>query len=364
MWHSHCIVSLKIPKSILEHFCISPFEERRQSQCIYYFSFFLLYGIVFFGTFYLSVIYTRDLHIHANDYDTFYFVKQMKRFAMGPCFCFGIILSLCSRAAQLKLQKQLMALDVKLKSHLRIEPSFSRLNFEFCICCVLVAIYNYGNHIYYTHRKFDLNHAVEQIYYSCSILSEIYFYCYGFFTIYWARMYINRSEYIIDALKTMTSQKCISKRSLSLILELINLLFEVRESIQNAFGTILFLVILVMTLESAESSFGVLHSYERKPHRTYMWLDYLFWFLVLWSELTFIFMFFEKIGEVVSGFVSLGKLIQKTTEWIEMDLFLAQVEKMQAIMSRRYFKYDENIEACVSVIWINFHNLQLKHGYS
>lgn len=301
MWHSQSIVSLKATKSILEYFCISPFPEKYWSQWTCYFSFIFVYEIVFFSAFYHSIIQTGDFSTHAHNYDTFYCLHQMRRFVVGTFFCFCIIISLCNRSAQLQLLSRMAALDIKIKSHLRIEPSFRRLNIEFILFCVLVTVYNYGAFVFHVYSKFDLNHVTQQIYYFCSTLSEIYFYSYGFYTVYWARAYTYRSGYIIDALKAAMSQRSISKPSLSIILELIKLLFDVRESIQDAFGSILFMIVSVITFESAESSFGVVHIYERHPDRIYLWLDYIVWFLFLWSQLTFIFASFNKIGDVVSG---------------------------------------------------------------
>lgn len=303
MWHSQSITSLKATKSILEYLCISPIKERNCAKYIYCISFVLIHQIVFIGTFYHSMIYTSEFRIHANDYDTFYFVRQMKKFAMGPCFSLGVILSMCSRSAQLKLQKRLATLDIKLKSHLRIEPSFRRLNIEFITGWILITAYFYGGLFCFLYNRFDLNYITRHIYYSCSLFSGVYFYFYGLYTVYWARTYNNRSEYIFNALKTMTSQKFISESSLSIILELINLLFHVRESIQNAFGPILFMIVLVMTFESAESSFGVIHIYERHPESNFLY-DYLSWFLILCTEFVLIFVCFNKMGNVVSEFKS------------------------------------------------------------
>lgn len=300
MWHSQSIVSLKATKSIFEYLCISPFQGRNRFQYIYYILVFLVYAILFLSAFYSALIYTDDLRESAENYDTIFILSVILNLAMGPCFGLGIIFSLCSRSAQLKLQNRMSALDIKIKSHLRVEPSFRRLNIEFVTCCVLTAAYFYGDFSYFVYIRFNQEHFVWRIHVFCGTFSAVYFYLYGFYTTYWARVYINRSKCIIDALETATSQKFISKPSLSIILELINLLFDVRESIQDAFGPILFMIIFAITIGSAESSSTMIHVLERQPERKYYYLDYGFWFLVLWSELTFIFVSFNKIGNVVS----------------------------------------------------------------
>lgn len=305
MWHSQSIASTMATRSVLEYFCISPFQERYRFYCTYYISFFLVYGIVFFSSFYLSLIYSGEVFDHAQIYDTFYFVKETKRVIMGPCFCIGIIISLCSRSAQLQLLERMAALDVELKSQLGIEPSFRSLNIEFIVCCLIFAIYDFGSNFYYDDfylPKLDFGIIMSQIYYACFILSGVYFYCFGFYTGYWAQAYIKRSEYVIDALKATMSQKFLPKSTLSNTLKLVNLLFGVRESIQDAFGSILFMIILVMTLDLAESSFSTVHLYERPTKHYYLWLDYLFFFSILWAEFSFIFVSFNKIGDVVSQY--------------------------------------------------------------
>lgn len=300
MWHSQSISSLKGTKHILEYLCISPFRGRPSSQCAYYISFVLVYGIVFFATFYHSMIYSGDLNSHMEHYDTFYVARHIKRFSRGPFVCIVIILSMCSRSDQLKLQKRMADLDIKLRSNLGVGPSFRRLNIDFIVCAVFDVVYIYGGLFYLVHSDFDLEYITSHTYYCCTVSAAVYFYLYGLYTIYWARAYVNRSEYIIDALNIATSQEFMSSSSLSIILELINLLFQVHESIENAFGSILFSIILVTTLESSQGIFSIIHIYEREREQTHLWWNYLVWSLVLWLEFVFIFISFTKIGDVVS----------------------------------------------------------------
>lgn len=184
---------------------------------------------------------------------------------------------------------------------LRVKPSFRQLNIEFIYCFAIIVLYHYGDYLYF-YGNLDLEQMPLQIYKICSRHSTVYFYLYGLFAVYWARAYIKRSEYIIDALRAVTSQKFISKSSLSIILELIKLLFDVRESIQESFGPMLFMIISLISLQSAESIFGVIHKYERDPAGYYNWLAYLMWLVTLSIEFACIFAFFTKIGGVVSKY--------------------------------------------------------------
>lgn len=308
MWLSQSIISLKATKSVLEYLCISPFQGRNRSQFAYYFLVFFIYEIVFVTSCYLTQFRSGVLNTHMDNYDTFYFVRQMVRFALGPFFGLGLILSLCSRSDQLQLLQRMTALDLKLKSHLRVEPSFRRCNIEFIFCCAIIAIYNYGDYFHY--GKLTLDEIATFSYYFCYIHSSVYFYFYGFYIVYWTRAYIQRSEYIIDALKVMISQKFISKSSLSIVLELIRLLFDVRESIQDAFGSMLFAVICVLSYELAEAIFGVIHMCERESDLNSVWFDYLIWATTLWFEFTCIFVFLTRTGDVVSK--SIQAIVQLT----------------------------------------------------
>lgn len=294
MWQSQSIVSLKATKLFLKYLCISPFQGNNRSQYTYYFLIFLVYEIVFFITFYLSMIYSGDVHVHMDNYDTFYIVQQLFRFIVGFCFGFGLILALCSRSAQLQLLERLNTLDLKLQSELRVQPSFCPLNIEFISCCVIAAIYHYGEYVY----SEKIGFAPSQIYNICCRHSSVYFTFYGFYTVYWARVYINRSEYVIDALKAMISQNFIAKTTLSIILELIKLLFDVRESIQDAFGSMLFMIILTQIYQLVKSIFSVVHKYERAGF--YDWADYLIWLASLLFVISYVIVFFTKIGNVVS----------------------------------------------------------------
>lgn len=317
MVFSQSIVSLKPTKWMLESMCIAPFQECPRSQYTYYIATFFVYEIVFFSVFYLSLFSSGDVKIHADDYDTFYFIKLIKRSGMGVCFGLSVIFSMCSRSAQLELQKRMTTLDVKLASLLRVETSFCRLNIEFILFCIVIAIFYYGDFLFYLFayaKLTELKHIIYQIYYGGVIHAETFFYVYGFYATYWARAYIKRSEYIVDALRTAMSQKFISKPSLSIILEMIKLLFDIRESIQDAFGSILFMVILVMTFEAAESSFATIHICEREPENIATWMDYLVWFLLLCSELVYIFVSFNQIGEVVSKVEESNRIAQMKIE--------------------------------------------------
>lgn len=209
MWYSQSIVCLKPSKSVLEYFCISPFQGEGRFQSTYYISVILVYEIVFCSTFYLSLIYTGDVSVHMDNYDTFYFVQQFFRFALGPSLGIILILSLASRSAQLQLLKRMTVLDLKIKTQLGIEPSFCQLNLEFISCCAVIAVYNYGDYVY--HGIFDFEHIASQMYKICCRHSVVYVSLYGFYTVYWARAYINRSEYIIDALRGVVAQELISK---------------------------------------------------------------------------------------------------------------------------------------------------------
>lgn len=311
MWLSQSLVSLKASKSILEYSCICPFRERPRFQCTYYILFFLVSIIVFFGSFYYSLIYSGDLRTHMEDYDTFYIARQIKRLTRGLFFCLIIILSMCSRSAQLKLHKQMADLDIKLKSYLGVEPSFCRFNFEFIVTCGLNVVYHYGSISYHIFSLLDPKHISWHIYLYCSILILIHFFVYGVYTIYWARAYVYRSEYIIDALKTAISQRFISKSSLSMIMEMINLLFDIQETIQNAFGSILFVIISWTTLETAHLIFSLIHLYERERDQIFIWLDYLIWSSIVWAVFVSVFVSFSKIGGIVSEFLSLRKLFRR-----------------------------------------------------
>lgn len=298
MWLSQSITSLTATKSVLEYLCISPFVGRSRSQFAYYFVVFFMYEIVFVTACYFTQFRSGILNMHMDSYDTFYFVQQMVRFALGPFFGIGLILSLCSRSDQLQLLKRMTALDLKLKSHLGVEPSFRRCNIEFIICCAIIAIYNYGDYFHY--GNLNLDEIATFSYYFCYVHSSVYFYFYGFYIVYWTRAYIQRSEYIIDALRVMTSQKFISKSSLSIVLELIKLLFDVRESIEDAFGSMLFAIIFVLTYELSEVIFGVIHMYERESELSSVWFDYMIWGVTLLAEFTCIFVFLTRTGDVVS----------------------------------------------------------------
>lgn len=187
-------------------------------------------------------------------------------------------------------------LDMHIKSQLRIDVSFRQMNIEFIIYGVGAAIYNF---VYYL---FDVGEmGLESIiYYGCCTISAIYFYVYGIYTVYWARLFINRAEYIIDTLKTAASQKYISKQSLTIIMQLIKLLFDVRECIQDAFGSTLCIILVANSIFIAVPLFALIDHFERNSGSTYFYSTYSLWTLALCVKFIYIIVFFSRIGDVVS----------------------------------------------------------------
>lgn len=299
MWCSESIVSLKISKGILEYICISPFHGINRLQVVYYIKLLLVYELVFSSSFYLTFFHSGEAHVHLEKYDAFYVVEQIARFMMGRIFSLGVMYSLCSRSAQLQLQKRIASLDYQLTSQLRVYPSFHRINIHFIVCCVVIAIYHYSDYLLY--RIFDVQHIPSVVYYFCCMSATVYFHFYGIYTVYWARAYLDRSEHITTALRDATSQRFISKKALTAIMESIKLLFDVRESIQDAFGSMLCIIVMVNSFHTAQSMFAFIHKYEREAEHFYLWFDYLIWSVTLWSELAYVTIYFTKIGDNVSS---------------------------------------------------------------
>lgn len=298
MWHSQSIVSLKATKSILQYICVSPFQGINRSQYIYYFSILVLFEALFMGSFYIKFFYNKEIYIHWDEYDTLYFVEHITWFLMGQCFSIAIILSLCSRSAQQKLIKRVIALDARLESQLKINLSFRRLNIEFIVVSACTTFYMFT---YYLVESICNKSNASSLIYNFSITLAADFFCiFSFYTVYWARVFVNRSKHIMDTLKVTISQRHISKQTLTIVMELIKLLFDVRESIQNAFGSMLGIIIIVNSFLIAHGMFGLIHNFERNIKHVYFWLDYLGWSSILWSQLIYVIVCFSKIGDVVS----------------------------------------------------------------
>lgn len=92
------------------------------------------------------------------------------------------------------------------------------------------------------------------------------------------------------------------------IMELLKLLFDVRESIQDAFGSMLFIIIFLDSIQIAVSLYAFIHNVARynifnenyKVHVTIITMLYLMWCLLYSMKLVYVIVFFSKIGEVVS----------------------------------------------------------------
>lgn len=298
MWHSQSIVSLKSTESILEFMCIAPFQGRNRYEVMHYVSLLLAYEVVFSSTFYLKFIYTGEAYNHAENFDIVYISEHLGWFAVGRIYSLGLILALCNRSAQQELLIRVAALDRRLQFELNVVPSFQQLNVEFIIYSVIITIYHFGN--YLSEGIHNDDNLQSFIYYFCITVAANFFYIYALYTVYWARVFINRSEHIIEMFKVELSQIEISKQTLTTIMELIKLLFDVRESIQNAFGSTLCIIVVVNSFLIAISMYGLIDNFQRDDASIYFWVNYLLWCLTIWLEFIYIIVFFSKIGDVVS----------------------------------------------------------------
>lgn len=298
MWQSQSIVSLKATKYIIRFICASPFQEIHRSQCIYHILHLFMFEAIFSASFYVKLFYNGEFYIHWEMYDTFYIVEQITWFFIGHAYSLAVIFSLCSRTAQQELIKRMTILDIRLAAELKVDLSFCRLNIEFLVLSVGSSLYLL---VYYAIDSIYNEDDLQTLVYNCCVsFASNFFYIYAFYTVYWARVFVNRAGHIIDAFKVAISQKHISKRTLNIITELIKLLFDVHESIQNAFGSMLCIIILVNTILIAEGMFGFIHNFQRNKEYIFFWLEYLWWSLTLWAEFIYVIGCFCKIGNIVS----------------------------------------------------------------
>lgn len=295
---SQPITSLNAAKHILNYLCVLPTDGIKRSQVIYHISLLVVFEVLFWTVCYIKYIYNEEVYIHIQEYDVFYFVEEITWFAIGHSFAFAVAVSLLSRSAQQELIRRMAMLDARLKLQLNVNLSFRRLNIEFIIYSSGTTLYFL---VYFLIDSICCEHdSISLIYDLCVIVATDFFYIYAWYCVYWARVFNNRSNYIIDVLRTTVSLKHISKRSLTAVMELIKLLFDARESIQNAFGAMLFMVIIANTFLIAEGMFGVIHNVGRHQENVYFWLDYLWWSLMLLAEFVYIIVCFSKIGVVAS----------------------------------------------------------------
>lgn len=298
MWQSQSIVSLKATKYFIRFLCVSPSQGILRSNNAYYILLLLTFEAIFSIAFYMKLFYDGEFNLHWEQYDTFYIVEQITWFFIGHAYSIAVVLSLSSRAAQQELIKQLTVLDIRLESQLKVDLSFRRLNIDFTVLCGGSSLYLL---VYYACESIYNKPNMQSLVYNfCVSFAANFFYIYAFYTVYWARVFINRAGHIMDAFLVAISQQHISKRTLTIIMELITLLFDVRESIQNAFGSVLCIKILVNTFLIAQGMFGFIHNFERNKDYIFFWLEYLWWSLTLWSEFIYVIVFFSKIGDVVS----------------------------------------------------------------
>lgn len=242
------------------------------SQYIFYISLLLAYEVVFLSTFYLKFFYSGEAQAHLVNFDTIFISEHMSWFLLGRFHSIGILLSWSNRSAQQQLLNRMAALDSRLKSQLQVDLSLRQLNIEFIIYSGLTTIYHYT--YYVSEGIIHGDELVSLIYYFCCTSAAVFYYIYALYTVYWARAFVTRAEHILDALRAVTSQTYISKPALAVVMELIKLLFGVRESIQDAFGSTLCIVFMMNSFLIAVSMFGVIDDFERHREINYFCVSY------------------------------------------------------------------------------------------
>lgn len=278
--------------------CISPSGGMDGLEFGYRISLLLIYEIVFSSTFYLKFIYTREVLHRAEHFDIIYMSEHFSWFVIGRIYSLGLILSLCNRAAHLHMIDLIGNLDRHIRLHLQIKLSFRQLNIEFIAMSVAITIYQFTDYLNEgIHNEDD---SYSMIYYFCITVAANFFYIYALYMVYWARVFLNRADYIVDALRVAISQKYMSQDALSIIMESIKLLFDVRGALQNAFGSTLCIIVMANSFLIAVSTYGLIDNLQREDHSFYLWFKYLLWCLIFWVEFVYIVVFFHKIGDVVS----------------------------------------------------------------
>lgn len=279
--------------------CISPFQRVNRQEIIYYISILIVYEVVFSSTFYLKFFYTGEANVHVKDFDIIYITEHLAWFVIGRMYSLGLVLSLCNRSAHQQLLNRVAALDIRLDSELRVNLSYFQLNVEFALYCAISTIYHFGDYV--SEGIHNEDNLQSLIYYFGVTIAANFFYIYALYTVYWARVFVNRADLIMDAFKVTLSQRHVSKRTLAIIMELIKLLFDVRESIQNAFGSTLCIILVMNTFLVAVSTYGLIDNFDRYDQNYfYFWANYLLWCLTIWIQFIYIVVCFNKIGDVVS----------------------------------------------------------------
>lgn len=302
MWQSQTNFSLNIIQTFLEIYCIAP--SHRQFFQTFYFWFLIAFEALFNVTIYLKFFYYGGFLEHMTD--TVRTSLRIVFFLQGRLYCFGVLLSACSRSAQQTLFDQMKILDSRLWSHLHIEPSFRRFNIEFVALTIVVTSYFCGYFFYLAMRS--RSDVLIILYCFCCLFADHFFTIYLLYMVYWARVFLNRSEYVIEALRVLFMAEYVSKNSMTAIMELLKLLFDVRESIQDAFGSMLSVIIFLNSIQIAVTLYAFIHNMARynifnenyNIYGTIITMFYLIWCLLYSMRLAYVIVFFSKIGDVVS----------------------------------------------------------------
>lgn len=285
------IVSLIYTKDFLQFICISPFERRL--GVLYYLFVLVAYEAMFASSSYVIRNFIFEFTSVSG------LAMMLVWFFLGRAFTIGIFLSLWNQFEHRQLIERITAFDVRMQFHLGAVPSFRRLNYEFIALVVAATIYHF-KYLFNT-DVYRLDNLGPLVFYFCCILADYFFTIYAMYMVYWARVFVNRSDHVIEALRVLTMCNYICKNSLTVVMELLKLIFDVHTSIQNTFGTMLLIVIMLQSFVIAIAVFVTIQHLIACDFCTDQVLRYMIiWVLPISLKFVSIVVFFNRIGDVVS----------------------------------------------------------------
>lgn len=219
-------------------------------------------------------------------------------FFLGRAFTIGVYLTLWNQTEHQQLIDQVAAFDDRLKFHFGTILSFRRLNIEFIVYAVAITAYHLK---YFTDPGiYSRDNLFNVVFYFCCTIADYFFSMYAIYMVYWARVFLDRSAQVIEALRAVTTTKYICKNSMRVVLELLKLVFDVHASIQNSFGSMLFIIIAMYSFIMAVVIFVTMKKLFECVDCLDLLVIYFSWALPLCLKFGGIIVFFSRIGDVVS----------------------------------------------------------------
>lgn len=258
---SNLIDSFASTNTFLSYLCICPFKFNsvtKRLECHRYHIIYHILSLILYEIILLISAYNKFMHgmlVQTNLSQGSVLITWVM---LARSFTIGVILSLANHTNQIELFNKLCRFDRNLMVTLHRQMTYTKSIRHLAKLSTMVVIYNYA--IYIILAIYYNDNLCTIIFYACCTHADVYFSIYLLYISFWGKLYTYRFSTINDALRRLFEQPRIFHKTMENILQLYNEISEIREAIEQTFGSIIFYTIFYHSLTIAVAIYAIINS--------------------------------------------------------------------------------------------------------